>query len=297
MPVFDDPLSDHTVQLGDGRTLGYAEYGRPEGRPVFYFHGMPGSRLLGGQLVPAAEELNLRIVAPDRPGIGLSDFKPHRRLTDWPDDVVELADLLGVDRFAVVGTSGGGPYALACAWKIPERLRGVAVVSGVGPLDVPGAEEGMSPQMALARRLSRRAPWTIRPVMALLGTMSRRAPEAPMKQIEKSAPEPDRAVMANPDARELIRDGGAEAFRAGSRGVAHDMRLTGESWGFPLGEIPDKVDLWQGEEDTTVSLVTAKWLVAQIPNCRATFVPDAGHLWAVENMSVVLRALLEQPTP
>ena len=134
-----------TIKLKDGRLLGYAEYGAPEGKPVFYFHGFPGSRL--DWLLcdaSAAAELNIRIIAIDRPGMGLSDFKRGREILDWPDDVVELADVLQVDRFAVLGISGGGPYACACAFKISERLTTTAIVCGMGPSEAPGAKEGIS---------------------------------------------------------------------------------------------------------------------------------------------------------
>jgi len=121
--------TNQTIKLKDGRSLGYAEYGNPEGKPVFYFHGFPGSRLDWpfSDADDSAAQLNTRIVAVDRPGMGLSDFKRGREILDWPDDVIELADALQVDHFAVQGISGGGPYACACAFKISERLTTTAV--------------------------------------------------------------------------------------------------------------------------------------------------------------------------
>src|SRR4051794_20731127 len=121
------------LRLSDGRRLAYCEYGSPAGKPVLYFHGWPGSRLEAKLADPVAKKFNAKIIAIDRPGFGMSDFKPNRTLLDWPLDVCELADALGLDRFAVVGVSGGGPYALACARRIPERLTSVAVICGVGP--------------------------------------------------------------------------------------------------------------------------------------------------------------------
>ena len=118
------------IKLKDGRALGYAEYGAPEGKPIFYFHGFPGSRLdwMLSDSDNSANELNARIIAVDRPGMGLSDFKRDRKILDWPDDVVELADILQIERFSVLGISGGGPYTFACAFKIPERLTRTAIV-------------------------------------------------------------------------------------------------------------------------------------------------------------------------
>ena len=114
------------LRLSDGRALGYAQYGDPEGRPLFFSHGTPGSRTLAQLFDAGARRDGVRLIAPERPGFGRSDFLPDRTFADWPDDVSELADALGFDRFAVAGSSGGGPYAAACAWKLPERLTGTA---------------------------------------------------------------------------------------------------------------------------------------------------------------------------
>ncbi len=123
MPIVDSvSATDKTIQLHDGRTLGYAEYGIAERKALFYFHGHPGARLEARFLAEQAEQAGVRLIGVDRPGMGLSTFKANRRLLDWPDDVVELADRLRLNRFAVVGFSGGGPYALACAYKIPHLI-------------------------------------------------------------------------------------------------------------------------------------------------------------------------------
>lgn len=123
-----------TIKLKDGRILAYEKYGDPKGKPFFYFHGWPASRLSGKHVAKAAEKLKLRLISPDRPGIGFSTFKPNRKLLDWPDDIIQLADHLGIKKFSVAGSSGGGPYVLACAYKIPDRLVSAAVIAGLGPL-------------------------------------------------------------------------------------------------------------------------------------------------------------------
>jgi len=116
------------ILLSDGRRLSFQESGSADGHPVLYFHGFPGSRLEAGFADPAAKRHSLRIIGVDRPGFGLSDFQPGRRLIDWPHDVTQLADALNIKRFAVLGVSGGGPYAAVCAFKIPSRL----TVAGIG---------------------------------------------------------------------------------------------------------------------------------------------------------------------
>ena len=123
--------TDNQITLPDGRRLAYAEFGKPDGYPVLYFHGSPASRLepmlIGDE---AFNRFGLRVIAPDRPGMGQSDFQPKRGFSDWPADVTALADVLGLDRFSILGNSGGGGYAAVCTAKIPERLRAVVIVSG-----------------------------------------------------------------------------------------------------------------------------------------------------------------------
>src|SRR5919109_4568041 len=142
-----------TIRLRDGRQVGYAEWGDPGGQPLFYFHGWPGSRLEGRLGDQPAKAKGIRLIALDRPGMGLSDHQPRRRLVDWPDDVIQVAAALGLDRFAVLGISGGGPYAAACAWKLSDRLTGAGIVSGLAPLDVPGVIAGMSRRNRLSLQL------------------------------------------------------------------------------------------------------------------------------------------------
>ena len=123
--------ASHTkrIELSDGRYLAISEYGAPGGEPVFFFHGWPGARLQGQLADEPAKKLNIRFISPDRPGFGLSDFQPGRSILDWPKDILDLADSLGLDQFAVLGLSGGAPYALACAYAIPEQLTAVGIIS------------------------------------------------------------------------------------------------------------------------------------------------------------------------
>jgi len=154
-------LSSHRLELGDGRRLGYVEYGDPAGRPVLLFPGVPGSRLQGHPDRSIAAALGARLIGIDRPGYGLSDVQPGRTILDWPDDVEALADYLGMERSAVISISGGGPYAAACAWKIPQRLTTVALVSAMGPPDDEAVLARMPP---LNRVLLALAKWGERPV-------------------------------------------------------------------------------------------------------------------------------------
>src|SRR4030042_1974723 len=129
---------DSSIVLWDGRHLAYAEYGDPRGKPVFLFHGIPGSRIFRPPPDDLTAANGVRLITVDRPGYGGSDFQPGRRILEWPADVCALADVLGLERFAVCGHSAGGPYVLACAAFIPQRLTAAGVISGLGPVDAPG---------------------------------------------------------------------------------------------------------------------------------------------------------------
>jgi len=161
------------VKLPDGRKLAYAEFGRPEGHPVLYFHGSPSSRLeplLYGDDV--FHQFGLRIIAPDRPGMGQSDFQPRRGFSDWPKDVLVLADTLGLERFSVLGNSGGCGYAAACAARIPERLHAVVIVSGAWRMDWPEAMNNLSAHLKLLWNLAR-STWKRSPFPCTCSTASR----------------------------------------------------------------------------------------------------------------------------
>jgi pimeloyl-ACP methyl ester carboxylesterase len=286
------PRIDHVLRLRDGRLLGYAEYGAVAGKPLFFFHGMPGSRLLAGLGDEISKKMGVRLVAADRPGYGLSDFKPGRTLLDWADDVLELAEALGIERFAVGGVSGGGPYTAACALKIPERLTGAAIISGVGPFDVPDATKGMSRQNRLLFGTAQRASWLASLPMWLMAQAFRRSPERAMAQMVRALPAPDQEVLARPDVLALAIDDTKEAFRQGSRAAAWETILYARPWEFRLQDIGMEVHLWHGEEDVTVPLSMGRYQAQAITNCLATFFPGEGHFMLVDHMEEIMTALM-----
>lgn len=283
---------DNVLRLSDGRRLGYAEYGDADGDPILLFHGNPGSRLSWGLLPGSPFRPGLHLIAPDRPGYGLSDFQPGRTLADWPDDVVALADALGLTRFAVAGVSGGGPYALACAWKIPDRLTAVGVISSVGPVETPKATKGMSRTNRVLFYLARRAPWFARLSAEFLASLARRFPDQLVKQFMYKMAEVDKVIVARPEVRELCRQEFPEAFRQGGRGSVHDLILYTRPWPIPFEQIRMEVHLWHGEADHSLPPSMGRYLARVLPNCHATFIPNGGHLWIVDHMDDVLATLI-----
>jgi len=278
--------------LRDGRILGFGEYGARQGRPLFYCHGFPASRLEAALTDAAAARRGIRVIAADRPGIGLSDFKPGRTLVEWPADVAELADALGLGSFGVLGVSGGGAYALACAAQIPERLSAVGIVGGLGP--VAGAQDtaGMAALNRLFLFLFRYAPYLGRAFFHPLALSMRRWPRQLFALFTATVPAADREVLARPGIRPLFRASMREAARQGTRGLAHDLALYSRPWEFDPASIRAPIHLWHGELDVTVPAAMGRHLARSIPECRATFHPDEGHFsLPIRHMEQILRIL------
>ncbi len=284
---------DKTLRVEDGRLLGYAIYGDPAGQPVFYFHGFPGSRLEAQLADRVAAQLGVRLIAVDRPGFGLSDFKPRRTIFDWPDDVTKIADALGVDRFATVGVSGGGPYAAVCALRIPQRLTAAAIVCGLGPLHTPNGTDCTVRNNHLIFFLARHLPWLARISLRYTAYQVRRDPEKMLRRIIHALPDVDKAVFANPEVKTTIRDNIVEAFRGGSSGATWELLLYSRPWGFLLEDIALRVNLWHGEKDRSVPPSMGRYQASTIPNCSAIFYPGEGHFsLAINHMEEILSGLL-----
>jgi pimeloyl-ACP methyl ester carboxylesterase len=270
--------TEKVLSLRDGRVLGYAEYGDPTGKPVFFFHGLPGSRRQRHPDDSIATELGARIIAIDRPGYGLSDFQQGRKLLDWPDDVAQLADSLKIDRFAAIGVSGGGPYLLACAYKMPERMTSATVISGMGPVDDPEAMKGMLPSMRLGLGIAPRVPWGfVRLALDPVAKMVSRNPSGAKKLVPSSAPEADKKAFARPEVQEVDRQDLVEAYRKGAQGAFWEVVTLATPWGFRLEDIHKKIHLWHGEEDITVPQHMGRYVARTLPDCESRFYPGEGH--------------------
>ena len=287
------PRIDNVVQLSDQRQLAYAEYGEPDGTPVFLFHGLPGSRLSWGYIPDNPFPPGLRIIAPDRPGYGGSDPKPGRTLLEWADDITWLADALTVEKFAVLGISGGGPGALACAWKQPERLTSVGVVSSAAPTNAPGVFEGMSKTNRFFMKLAWRLPWLSTLNLRLLASVIRRNPARYINTMKYKLHDVDKVILSRPEIQDMLSKDFAEALRGGAQGMVSDMSANhGRPWGFPLEKIKIKVLFWFCKLDRSVPPAMGRYLSETVPNCEATFVPDAGHLWILAHLKEVLYSLI-----
>ncbi|KAH7141334.1 Alpha/Beta hydrolase protein [Dactylonectria estremocensis] len=281
-----------TFALPDGRTLGFAEYGEPDGAPVLYFHGYPSSRLEAGPVHEMGRRRGLRFIALDRPGFGLSSPQPGRTLLDWSADVRAFAEGMRLRRFAVLGLSGGGPFALACARALPrDMLAGVGLFAS-GPPWAAGAHH-----MSLFRRATSAAanywPTGLRVLMdAAVGTAQWLAATGPVarridgwlmtmrevaKHIEvassgdkkKPLEEEEEEERTIPEVREeLLRVLFDEPFAQGAAAAVHEAKLlSSQDWGFALEDVDyDTVRLWHGAKDTNAPAVMIRYLADKLPH-------------------------------
>jgi pimeloyl-ACP methyl ester carboxylesterase len=270
--------ADLRARLADGTVLGYAEAGDPEGRPVLHLHGTPGSRLEVGLPAArrAAEDLGVRLICPDRPGVGLSPFRRFS-IRAYPQLVRGFAQALGLEQFAITGVSSGGKYACACAWALPGLVTRAVLASSTCPFDLPGAKATRSGNDRLVYTLAGRAPWLLRLMFAKFTHDIRRDPTAIFPMMTSLGPA-DQEILGHADFRQAFAANAAEAFRQGSRGPAHDYTLEARPWGVPLGQIAVPLEIWHGEDDRLVSPQASRILAAAIPGATTHFVPGQGHL-------------------
>jgi pimeloyl-ACP methyl ester carboxylesterase len=281
-----------SVRTADGRTLAYAETGGRDGTPVFYFHGLPGSRsdferTLGPDGLAGS---GVRVVGIDRPGFGGSDFQRNRSFQDWPADVRAVADELGIDRFGVLGYSAGGPYVAACAHTLADRLTFAGIVSGVGPAETPRFRNGMGKTDAIMIRLARMAPPLARLAIAQATKQAERSPEKFSRSFDKELSPPDLEIHRDPTVRQTVRDIFLESTRQGPAGVVHEYRISAKPSGLPLEEVDFPVRLWHGDKDATVPLHHAEYVAGRLGNAELTVLPGVGHLHTRERWGDLLEA-------
>jgi pimeloyl-ACP methyl ester carboxylesterase len=282
------------ITLSDGRILGYAEYGDFYGRPLFFFHGQPGNRLFRHPDEALATSLGVRLITVDRPGYGLSDFKPGRKLLDWPQDVSEFADALGIDKFAVLGFSAGGPYALACALQIPHLLTRVGIADSAPPMYLPEIHRSATGMLRNNLQLARHAPGVLRVVFKLFWAYSRRNPDAFLKMAQAQSSQMDKDIMSQPGFLSMLDEVWKENLRRDSRGYVQDVEILMNDWGFRLSEIQKEIYLWQGEDDVNTPAEWARFMAGELPHCIASVFPDEAHFAMLMYWKEVLLQLTEK---
>jgi pimeloyl-ACP methyl ester carboxylesterase len=278
---------DQTLILTDGRVLGYAEAGDPQGRPLFLFHGLNSSRL---EVVIAHEAMlkaGIRCIGIDRPGMGQSTFQKDRTVLSFTEDVEALADHLNMEKFFLMAVSAGTPYALACIYKIPHRIISCGIISGVAPVFTCSMQE-MSKKSRNFILLSQRSPWLIKYLFWFLhGRRSQDMAKGDLflESIMFTLDVMDKKLIKDPSAKKALIETFREGYRQGSKGVAYDGILAfGKPWGFELEEIDfSSIYLWHGEKDKGIPLSMAECMTEKLVGATLKIYPNEGHLSTIFN--------------
>ncbi|KAF7503157.1 hypothetical protein GJ744_004261 [Endocarpon pusillum] len=308
------------VTLPDGRVLSYAEYGPTTGYPIFFFHGYPSSRLEAGPIAHLASRLGLRLIAPDRPGFGLSTFQPGRKITSWPADVSFLASHLGLVRFAVLGGSGGGPYALACAQALPHtQMSAVGVLAGAPPWEA-GTKEVLwySRLAAVAANYApgaltvvgdaavRGLRWVVEPewvrcrlerwLEAVEKKEEQRRKEnggwTEEREHERSTEKDERQSLKTESRCDRLLPLLFEPFAQGAAASVQEAKLLTQSWGFRFEDVKyDRILIWHGTRDVNAPISMIRWMAARLPHCELRE-SDHTHFTLVDQLEEILAQLL-----
>ncbi len=269
--------------LPDGRMLSYAEYGDPQGRPVLCLHGTPGSRLTFAPADEPAGQRHLRFIALDRPGCGRSTHLPDWHFDDCMADMTHLADRLELERFSIMGYSGGGPYAAYAVRHLRPRIQALILVNAFAP----GARIG------LLQRLFLTLPKVFMPGLHLSGPTARlmARSETARALFHLGASRSDRHAHRNPFIRDWLRTQLLDT-PLHSRGLVRDLQLFAQDLPLPDPKEPD-VPIWilHGTDDSIVHPDAALHYLSMFPEALLTLVPAAGHFWGLENTAELLDAL------
>jgi pimeloyl-ACP methyl ester carboxylesterase len=274
-----------TLETPDGRDLAFALWGDPDGFPVLALHGTPGCRLERWPDENLYRGAGVLLVTHDRAGYGRSTRRPGRRVVDEVDDVLALADHLGLEHFGVTGGSGGGSHALACAALLPDRVLRATCLVGVAPLGEPGLDQdswlaGMDPENV------KEFGWAVAGEEVLIPELEAEHarivarvaddPSAVLGDFELS--ESDRSQLARRETMQVIRESWAEHSTRGVGGWADDDLAHLQPWGFDLDRISIPVLIWYGATDVLVPPAHGEWLAAHVPGCLVKVDDDAGHM-------------------
>jgi pimeloyl-ACP methyl ester carboxylesterase len=289
------PRREGAVMLPGGRALGFAEWGEPEGRPVIWCHGTPGARK---QIPPDGPELaegkGIRLIGLERPGTGLSTPYRYGHVIDWATDLAAATDELGVDRFAIVGLSGGGPFVLAACHALPDRVVAGAVLGGIGPTRGPEAAPGYTRLLPLVEPLLTFWRVPLGEALTHLVRPVRSVAEGAFDLYARVAPPSDRPVMRQPEMKAMFLHDIVEACEGGLRAPVGDLVVFGREWGFSLRDIEVPVKFWHGDADGIVPLSHGEFQAAMVPRAGFQLCPGGGHFAGFILGPEVISFILEQ---
>lgn len=282
-------MRNFKVDLPDGRTVEVASYGDEDGIPIVAFHGTPVSNSSWAMVDEPARARGVHVLAPNRPGIGGSDPHPMPLVASYVDDVTALADRLDLARFAIVGHSGGGPFALACGALLPDRVRAVATIAGIAPLDIPGMAEGVSAgDRRILRLLKEGKEGSVRRLFQVMGFAVRYLPGLSLSFFRSQVSASERDLLDGVFVSSI-----SEAFDQGPEAAVNEYRvfLMKEKWGFEPADITVPVHIWQGEEDRNTYPIHARTLAKMMPQAELQLLPGVGHPVMATHFDEILDSL------
>jgi pimeloyl-ACP methyl ester carboxylesterase len=288
------PKLEGNIAVGDDRQIGFAEFGDPQGRAVFWLHGTPGAR----RQIPMearvyAEQREIRLIGIDRPGIGSSTPYQYDTVFAFADDLRTIADTLGIDKFEVIGLSGGGPYTLACAAAMPDRVVAAGVLGGVAPTSGPDAIGGgvMVFGSAVAPLL-RVAGYPIRLAAVSLVRLARPVASPALDLYGRLSPEADRHMLARPEFKAMFLDDLLNGSRKQLAAPFADVVVFARDWGFRLDEVKVPVRWWHGDCDHIVPFEHGQHVVSRLPDAELTHLPGESHLAGLGRAEEILDAMI-----
>lgn len=281
----DSINTEKRIILSDGRVLGYAEYGDSLGFPVFYFHGGQESRRSSIFMDSTAKKLKIRLISPDRPGVGISTYQVNRQFLDWGNDILELADSLGLIKYSVFGLSGGAPHVLACIISDSSRIENASIISGATPYDYRGTLKGMwVPVILIHWFASWKKDKQLRKFIQNDFDELVSKPEKRIKQFQKYLPKPDKQLMTDhPDYAWEFINGSIESYRQGIDGVVQEWKLYVADWQMDLSKIYFPLALWYGENDKMAPYHRGNYYKNTLPNSTLKVISNEGHFSLIRN--------------
>jgi pimeloyl-ACP methyl ester carboxylesterase len=289
------PKLEGNIAVGDDRQIGFAEFGDPQGRAVFWLHGTPGAR----RQIPMearvyAEQRKIRLIGVDRPGIGSSSPYQYDTVFAFADDLRTIADTLGIDRFEVIGLSGGGPYTLACAAAMPDRVVAAGVLGGVAPVrGVDGIGGGVSTLISATAPVVQVAGAPLRLAASQLIRLVRPVAEPALYAYARISPEADRRLLVRPEFKAMFLDDLLNGSRKQLAAPFADVVVFARDWGFRLDEVKVPIRWWHGDRDHIVPFEHGQHVVSRLPDAQLTHLPGESHLAGLGRAEEILGTMVE----
>jgi pimeloyl-ACP methyl ester carboxylesterase len=296
MPVaIARPKLEGNIAVGDDRQIGFAEFGDPQGRAVFWLHGTPGAR----RQIPMearvyAEQRQIRLIGVDRPGIGSSTPYQYDTALAFADDMRTIADTLGIDKMEVIGLSGGGPYTLACAAAMPDRVVAAGVIGGVAPTMGSDAIAGgvMGSVGLRVAPLLQAAGGPIGLAASVLIRLIRPLASPAADLYGRVSPEADRRLLARPEIKAMFLDDLLNGSRKQMAAPFADIVVFARDWGFRLDEVKVPVRWWHGDHDHIVPFEHGQHVVAKLPDVELYHLPGESHLAGLGRAEEILATMV-----